>query len=138
MEDIRVQQWDEEKFFSSRNEWNDLIDRSSADPLFLSWEWQSSWWHFFSDEKMKLRLYVATTSDGQLVGIAPLYSTNLTFKNIIKTTRLQFIGNCWRGKSTMPSELLDFIVDSSKSKNVIQAICTHIYSLKYWDELQKE
>ncbi len=135
MEDIHVQQWDEEKFFSSRNEWNDLIDRSSADPLFLSWEWQSSWWHFFSDEKMKLRLYVATTSDGQLVGIAPLYSTKLSLKNVIKTTRLQLIGHFWRGKSTMPGELLSLIIDSSNSKNIIQAICTHIHSLKYWDEL---
>lgn len=136
MENINIQQWDEEKFLQSRNEWNELLQRSNADPLFLSWEWQSSWWKCFSDsENMDLKLYVATNNNGDLIGIAPLYLTTVVTKKISKTSRLQFIGNCWRGKSTMPTELLEFIVDKSQSKNVIRALCAHIYSLKSWDEL---
>jgi len=135
MEKIYIQQWDEEKFLNARNEWTDLLNRSDADPLFLSWEWQSSWWHFFSDQKdMQLRLYVACTDDGTLLGIAPLFSSRISIRNIFQVTRLQFIGNCWRGKSTMPTELLSFITDRSASSDTIRTICSHINSLDDWDE----
>ncbi|MBT8439365.1 MAG: GNAT family N-acetyltransferase [Gammaproteobacteria bacterium] len=135
MENIYIQQWDAEKFFNSRKEWTDLLNRSDADPLFLSWEWQSSWWQFFSEKNnMQLRLYAVYADDDMLIGIAPLFSTSVTIKNIIKTTRLQFIGNCWRGKSTMPTELLSFIADKAVSKAVIRTICSHIDSLDDWDE----
>ena len=135
MQNIHVQQWDQEKFLHSRNEWNKLLKQSKSDKLFLSWEWQSSWWKIFSDAgNMELKLYVATTNDGTLVGIAPLYSTIVSTKKFLKTERLQFIGNRWRGESTMLTELLDFIVDERQSTNIIRALYTHIYSLKYWDE----
>lgn len=135
MENIHVQQWGAEKFFSSRNEWNELLKRSKSDQLFLSWEWQSSWWKIFSDsESMELRLYVATADDGTLLGIAPLYLTTVATKNFLKTKRLQFIGNCWRGRSTMLTELLDFIADETLESDVIRALYTHISSLKSWDE----
>lgn len=135
MGNIHVQQWKTEKFLSSRNEWNELLKRSKSDQLFLSWEWQSSWWKIFSDSKnMELRLYVATADDGTLLGIAPLYSTTVATKKVLKIKRLQFIGNCWRGKSTMPTELLDFIADETLASDVIRALYLHISSLKYWDE----
>ena len=136
MENICIQQWDEEKFFSSRDEWNALLARSDADPLFLSWEWQSSWWRIFSDTKnMQLKLFVASNEDGRLLGIAPLFSSDDSIKNILPISRLQFIGNCWRGKATMPTELLSFIADATASKDVIRALCDHIYKLDDWDEL---
>jgi CelD/BcsL family acetyltransferase involved in cellulose biosynthesis len=136
MENIYIDRWDEEEFLNSKDEWNELLDRASADPLFLSWEWQSSWWRFFSDtENMELRIYVARTGDGKLVGIAPLFSIKTSIKNIFMATRLQFIGNCWRGKSTMPTELLEFIADVSLSEDVINAFSSHIYTLDDWDEL---
>ena len=140
MANVHVQLWDEERFFRSRKEWNELLKNSNSDQLFLSWEWQSTWWKVFSKpegadpERMELRLYVATTTDGTLLGIAPLYITTVYTKNIIKTKRLQFIGNCWRGKSTMLTELLDFIAISTQSKNVVRALYSHIYSIKDWDE----
>ena len=27
-----------------RDEWNDLLRRSRFDTVFLTWEWQSTWW----------------------------------------------------------------------------------------------
>lgn len=136
MKNIYIQQWDEEKFFNSRDEWSDLLDRSNGDPLFLSWEWQSSWWQYFSEtEEMELRIYAASTDEGRLIGIAPLFLANTSIKNFLQITRLQFIGNCWRGRATMPTELLDFITDESVSKEVVYAICAHINALQDWDEL---
>jgi len=136
MQNIHIQQWDEDRFFHSKNEWNKLLKQSKSDQLFLSWEWQSTWWRTFNDaDSMKLRIYVATTDDGTLVGIAPLYLTTVSTAKKFKTRRLQFIGNCWRGKSTMLTELLDFIVDGTRSEDVIRVLYEHIHSLKCWDEL---
>lgn len=135
MKNIHIQQWDKDKLFRSRDEWNNLLKRSNSDQLFLSWEWQSCWWKFFSDTAdMKLNLFAVITDDGTLVGLAPLYTMTVTTKKILKTKRLQFIGNCWRGKSTMPTELLEFIVDKKHSTMAIRAIYNHISSLKHWDE----
>jgi hypothetical protein len=140
MVNIQIQQWDKDRFFQSRKEWNELLKSSNSDQLFLSWEWQSTWWKIFSEPedvnsaRMELKLYVATTDDGSLVGIAPLYLTTVYTKKIIKTKRLQFIGNCWRGKPTMLTELLDFIVISTQSKNVVRALYSHIKKIKDWDE----
>lgn len=136
MEYIHIQQWDEDKFLRSKKEWNELLKRSSSDRLFLSWEWQSCWWKIFSDpENMELKLYVATNSGGKLVGLAPLFATTITTKNIFNSRRIQFIGNVWRGKPTMLTELLDFIVDKEQSKEVIRALYAHINKQKFWDEL---
>ncbi len=133
---IHIQQWDQEKFFSSRSEWADLLDRSNSDQLFLSWEWQTSWWKVFSNvDNMQLNLLAATTDDGILVGLAPLYYSTIKTKKIITITRLQFIGNCWHQRSTMPTELLDFIIDKSDSENTIRAFCAYINKLKDWDEI---
>ena len=134
MENICILQWDEEKFLRSKDEWNELLSRSNADALFLSWEWQATWWKVFSDpENMTLHIFAATASDGKLIGLAPLYSSTVTTKKI-KTNRLQFIGNCWRGKATMLTELLDFIVDKSNSKNITRDLCVDIFSQEHWDE----
>ena len=103
MDSIHVQQWDEDKFFRSRKEWNKLLKSSNSDKLFLSWEWQSTWWKVFSEpentdsEKMELQLYVATTTDGTLLGIAPLYFTTTFTKKIIKPVKTIILFFCNHG-----------------------------------------
>jgi len=136
MKDIKIRLWDEQKFTSSQKEWTELLERSHSDKLFMSWEWLSTWWDVFSEpDTMQLRLFVALDSAGALIGIAPLYLTTVSTKKIHNTKRLQFIGNSWRGPSTMRTELQDFIVDKSCSREVIAAFYYHLNSLSEWDEL---
>jgi len=136
MQTIHIQQWDEQQFYNAREQWQTLLDNSSADPLFLSWEWQSNWWRIFSEaETMQLRLMTASDNSGKLIGIAPLYITTVITKKLIKTSRLQFIGNCWRGKATMPTELLSFITDKAQTEKVTLALLKHISKSKEWHEL---
>lgn len=135
MNNIVIVQWDEKKFSSSQDEWSELLARSDSDKLFMSWEWQYTWWNIFKDEEnMSLRLLVAVDSGNKLVGIVPLFLSEARSKNILNTRRLQFIGNCWRGKPTMPTELLSFIVDKSVSRQAIKAFCLYINTLADWDE----
>ncbi len=135
MTDIIIHEWNKDKFSNSQQEWNKLLHHSTSDPLFMSWEWQHTWWQTFSEPNMQLTLLAATNGTGELVGLAPLYLSKARSKKIIITRRLQFIGNCWRGKATMRTELLNFMSDTSCSKDVVNAFFQYINQLRNWDEL---
>ncbi len=51
-------------------EWNDLLARSPLRTIFLTWEWQATWWRHLGEGE--LHLVVLRKDDGTLVGIAPL------------------------------------------------------------------
>jgi CelD/BcsL family acetyltransferase involved in cellulose biosynthesis len=59
-------------FSALRPEWNDLVRRSCCDTLFLTWEWQSTWWKHLGEGSLLL-LGFRAEDDGRLVGIAPLF-----------------------------------------------------------------
>jgi len=62
---------DETGFAALRQEWNALLARTRFDTLFLTWEWQSTWWtHLGSGD---LWLLAWRDDGGDLTGIAPLY-----------------------------------------------------------------
>src|SRR5207247_1376019 len=59
-----------EVFSNLRGDWNALLKQSPSDSIFLTREFQQTWWtHLGSGE---LRVLTAH-DDGQLRGIAPLY-----------------------------------------------------------------
>ena len=45
-----VEQWGEKEFLNSEDEWSELLSRSGADRLFLSWRWLISWWNTWSEQ----------------------------------------------------------------------------------------
>ena len=58
-------------FEKLKPEWNDLLERSTTNTLFLTWEWQSTWWeHLGAGE---LRIISMRDDADTLVGIAPLF-----------------------------------------------------------------
>ena len=60
-------------FAALRDEWNPLLHDSTSDIIFLTWEWQSTWWEHLGEGELYL---LATRTDrGRLIGIAPLYLT---------------------------------------------------------------
>lgn len=57
-------------FAALRDQWNPLLARSQANTLFMTWEWQSTWWSWLGQGD----LYLLAWRDAQrLVAIAPLY-----------------------------------------------------------------
>jgi len=135
MEKIRVELWSEFEFGNAQEVWADLLERSKSDELFMSWEWLFSWWDTFANKDNDvLHIIAAYDESNILVGLAPLFISSATSKKIIRTQRLQFIGNFWRGSDTMRTELLDFIADSAYSKQVIEALFDYINSMTNWDE----
>lgn len=61
---------DETGFDLLRSHWNNLLTSDAANTVFLTWEWQSTWWRCLGTGDLYL---LAWFDDGRLVGIAPLY-----------------------------------------------------------------
>ena len=58
-------------FDALRAEWNTLLHASPADTLFLTWEWQTTWWRYLGAGD--LLILAARDDGGRLVGLAPLF-----------------------------------------------------------------
>lgn len=67
--DIRIYT-DEQGFDDLKADWNTLLARSGSDTLFLTWEWQTTWWRCLGEGDLWL---LAWYDQDQIVGIAPLY-----------------------------------------------------------------
>ena len=133
--DIIFEQWDEQQFLESRQVWKDILIKSSANQLFMSWEWLSSWWEVYADkEKMALRIIVAKKANNSIIGIAPLFISKVTTRKVLTTSRLQFIGHFWRGGETMNVEETSFIVDNTCTDLVIEKLFNYIDEQPDWDE----
>ena len=88
------------QFFQLRDIWNDVLDRCEDSNPFLTWEWLSTWWKHFGNNK-KLLLLLAMEKD-QIFGIAPLmYSVHTMFG--LRRGKIEFIG-------TGDSDYNDFIL----------------------------
>lgn len=65
---------DERGFDALKDEWNGLLQRSRFNTIFLTWEWQTTWWRHLGRRRGPLYL-LAARQDGRLAGIIPLYGT---------------------------------------------------------------
>jgi CelD/BcsL family acetyltransferase involved in cellulose biosynthesis len=61
-------------FAALRPEWGRLLERSRCNTLFLTWEWQATWWKHLGEGDLLLMGF-RTEDDGRLAGIAPLFRT---------------------------------------------------------------
>jgi hypothetical protein len=110
------------------------LNISEANQLFLSWEWQYTWWETWA-EVLNLNLMLLKAYDEDiLVGIAPLYIDKLRLRSGIKVSRIQFIGNAWRREGTVRTEYLEFIASKRQSSEVCTAFVEYLSNKKIWDE----
>ena len=131
---VSVRPWNELEFAASRNEWQALLRRSSANPLFMSWEWQSRWWraHHLA-LGAELCVLAAYGEDNRLVGLAPLYRREATHRWGLRAPRLELLGSAFRGPPDITfSEYLDFIVDTSYADAVIQVFAEWLLGDAAW------
>jgi CelD/BcsL family acetyltransferase involved in cellulose biosynthesis len=64
-------------------EWNLLVRRSTANLIFCTWEWQSTWWHAYEAGE----LFVVTCRDeqGRLIGIGPWFIQQVDGERVVRT-----------------------------------------------------
>jgi CelD/BcsL family acetyltransferase involved in cellulose biosynthesis len=74
---------DESGFDALAGEWNALLHRSAADTIFLTLEFQHTWWRRLGQGEP---LILAVRDGGELVGIAPLFAVaNLHGQRVLAT-----------------------------------------------------
>ncbi|MXV91934.1 MAG: GNAT family N-acetyltransferase [Chloroflexi bacterium] len=93
-------------------EWNPLLRRAPIDCVFYTWEWQKTWWAAYQPGEL---LILACRKDGQLVGIAPLFTTESARG---KTTRI--IG------CVDVTDYLDFIIDRDHLSEALTAFADYL------------
>ncbi len=102
-------------FWALKPEWNDLLQRSHSDTLFLTWEWQSTWWHHLGEGELLL-LGFRRDGDGRLVGIAPFFRTrNEAGRRILNVVGCRDV-----------SDYLDLIVERGQEEAVYTALLDYL------------
>ena len=112
-------------FSALKPEWNDLLGRSRNDALFLTWEWQSTWWKHLGDGALLL-LGFRAEDDGRLIGIAPLFGSKTAQGRVV----LSVVG------CRDVSDYLDLIVERGQEEVVYQALLDYLHDeAPAWDVL---
>ncbi len=114
-------------FDQLRAEWNDLAGQSQTNTLFMTWEWQTTWWRHWGTDELYLLAWRAETT-GRLVGLAPLYVDTA----VDGTRRLLLVGG------TEVSDYLDLLWAPGYADQVFQALTAWLASplAPAWDRLE--
>lgn len=72
-----------EAFETLKPAWNALLARSTSDVIFLTWEWQSTWWLTY--EAGQLWIAAVYDMDDRLVGIGPWFIHNRDGERVVRT-----------------------------------------------------
>jgi CelD/BcsL family acetyltransferase involved in cellulose biosynthesis len=99
-----------------RGEWNQLLERSGSNHVFLTWEWVSTWWSVYGG-RGELHILTARDPDGALVGIGPLRRHSRFFPGPRNLNVLALIGS---GGDVHP-EYLDLIVQAGREREAVAA-----------------
>lgn len=94
-----------------RAPWSALFDRCPDAPIFLSWEWASTWWAHFQDGR---RPHILTIEEGNTVlAVVPLMSSP-------DGSRLAFLGN---GQTT---DYADLLVTGAEQRQAVAALMGYL------------
>src|SRR5215510_14908358 len=121
-----------EEFSALRAEWNDLLSRSSADTIFLTWEWLFSWWQSYASPRDFLYIIVVREDTGELVGIVPTYVHVKAWLPLRTVKILRFIGD-----GSGDSDYLDAILLQGREDHVLSSVWQWLGEQRAsWDLLQ--
>jgi GNAT superfamily N-acetyltransferase len=111
----------EEAFYSMELLWDELIAKSDASPLFMSWQWIVSWWRQWG-HALSLQLHVLLVFEQEvIVGIIPFYQYK---KRFLK--KYQMIGNAWGLSPTVRSEYTSPIFLRDKTDALYKSLNAYI------------
>lgn len=85
-------------------EWNTLVQRSRSNTVFLTWEWQHTWWRHLGEGALWI-LALREKASGRLVAIAPLYCVTFDEGKLAGKRQLNLVG------CIEVSDYLDLIIE---------------------------
>jgi CelD/BcsL family acetyltransferase involved in cellulose biosynthesis len=120
-------------FADLRREWDGLLQSSSSDCLFLTWEWLSIWWKHLAADRQLFILGVRCV--GELVALAPFSIRPPSLSCRRPFSVLEFLGN-----GNVGSDYLDFIVHKDCEAEALQALASHLADERFvfdWRQLKR-
>lgn len=132
---IALEPMTDAQFAACRDDWEALRETGTKDPLFMSWDWQSAWWKYFSAAYGLTANFVrAVASDGRTVAIVPMVCWDAQARRFLPTRRLQLIGHLFQGPAAMRTEYLDFLIEPDWEVPVIAELAAWLRRQRGWDE----
>ena len=129
MSRIRIESIKDEKDFKElRSEWNDLLQISVTNSIFLTWEWLYSWWLSYANNK-KLNILCARGGNNELLGVAPLFIHKTKYYKV-PVIELTFLGDG-------ASDRQDVIINKNHPE-LYEVFIEHIISKKNWHTARLE
>jgi CelD/BcsL family acetyltransferase involved in cellulose biosynthesis len=95
-------------------EWNDLVRRSPVNHIFMTWEWQSTWWHVY--EPGHLWVLACRDEAGALVGLAPWFVQDRP-----DGTRAVVAIGCRE-----VTDYIDIIVDQAQADTIVNCLMAYV------------
>jgi CelD/BcsL family acetyltransferase involved in cellulose biosynthesis len=131
---LTLRKWSIADWLASEAAWAQLLARSDADELFLSWEWLTLWWECFADTLAAVPEILGFYRGGDLIGVAPLYRRRVLRSRLLPATSVQLIGLAWRDPGPAISEYLDIVAISAESDAVRHACARAVLDERAWTE----
>ncbi|MBI3894995.1 MAG: GNAT family N-acetyltransferase [Acidobacteria bacterium] len=102
-------------FEKLRTGWNEVLEASSSNCFFLTWEWLYTWWKHLSGNR---ELFLVTARHGEeLVAIAPLARKSPRFSRLWPFGTLEFLGT-----GNVGSDYLDFIIRRDQEEECLPVL----------------
>jgi CelD/BcsL family acetyltransferase involved in cellulose biosynthesis len=122
---VRQLSWDELR--SRRPEYEALLSRSAADPLFHSFDWLELWWLHFGRPADGERLVVlAVEQDGRLMAALPIIQHVVVERGPLKYRASTVLGNLPTGQRGVPTEYTTVTAEAGDERKALRLI------LKRW------
>lgn len=110
---------DEASFEKLKEEWNELLQASSSNCVFLTWEWLHTWWKHLSKGR-RLNI-IAVRCGRELTAIAPLVVRPHRLSGLFPFRSFEFLGAGGGG-----ADYLDLIIRRGKERLALQALAKHL------------
>ncbi len=101
-------------------DWNELLQRSHCDTVFLTWEWIARWTDVYGVGNRLL--VVALYDDNRLAALAPLWIKDVRVFGFPVQRVLRFLG-----ANEVCADYLDFIVQQKSNTRLIEAIWQQLF-----------
>lgn len=114
-----------------RAPWTELLEKSAANNIFLTWEWLKAWSEEFLNDQREL--FVVIVYEGNsIVAIAPWYVRKVT-RGMLSVRQIEFLGTPEAG-----SDYLDVIAKKGKEKEVARYLYSFLLgdAAERWDRLR--
>jgi CelD/BcsL family acetyltransferase involved in cellulose biosynthesis len=131
---LEARRWSVTEWHGHAPEWQALMQRSQADPLFLSFEWLSNWWSCFGDSLGQSPQVLAFYRGSQLAGLAPLYRQRVLRGSFLPARSVQMMGLAWRDPEPLISEYLDVIGEPADLAPLREACLRELLEDPAWSE----